>query len=542
MNDFNEFTNERESENTAAAANVPEAAVTEDVPAAVSVDVPADVSAVPTENAGNNTVSYSYNREEYRDTFVSEEPAPVSQSLYHGFTQDGAFAKTTDVYGVYGDGKTGKEKKYTKRTVPAFVKTLAKIAAIVVVAGAAGFAGSKLAGGGNNNSGGVSVPFSISSEDTAQKTLEEKADYFPEEATQLSAAGSVTVTANNLVKSNTKLLTGEQLYEAVSDSVVGIKLLETKSAGNSFSFGGFNFENEGGQNSGQSKEEKTDIIGSGVIFTTDGYVLTCAHVIEGAKEVYVVVNDYKDAEKTYEYKAAVVGSDTPTDIAVLKIERSEKFKAVPVGDSGKLKVGQSIVAIGNPMGYSKSMTAGIVSGLGRTDTSANGYALPSIQTDAAVNMGNSGCPMFDMYGNVIGIVNMKLAYNDLVENMGFAIGIDDAKPVINDLFANGKVTTRVRLGIEGKAINDYDVRYYGLEIDKGVIVTKVDSPDKPGRGTLKRSDIITAINGKDIASITDVQNAIKSFKPGDSINIALYRYDDYGNSKKLTVKFTLISS
>ncbi|GHU57774.1 hypothetical protein FACS1894133_1300 [Clostridia bacterium] len=343
---------------------------------------------------------------------------------------------------------------------------------------------------------------------------------------------------NNLVAASSHTYTRPDLYDAVSDTVVSIKLTQTITGGNGY---GYAFGSGGG-----AREEKTDVVGSGVIFTTDGYVLTNNHVVEGATKVYAVVTETDPADRTKfetnEYEAKVIGRDDQTDLAVLKITRAKVFRAAPIGNSDTLRVGQDVAAIGNPMGMEKSMTAGIVSGLHRDVGGAGGYSLSSIQTDAAINPGNSGCPLFDMNGNVVGIVNIKYTYNDVLDNMGFAITINEAKPVINELISGGKITDRPVLGIKYQPLTDQLRGYLGVEdIQDGLYVVSVDQPGE-GRTELLRGDIIVKAEGTAVTSAEEIQKLIRDKKAGDSIKLTVYRLNDYGKGENKDITLRLISS
>ncbi|MCL2755244.1 MAG: trypsin-like peptidase domain-containing protein, partial [Oscillospiraceae bacterium] len=276
---------------------------------------------------------------------------------------------------------------------------------------------------------------------------------------------------------NAMELDAATLFEMRSDTVVGVKLVRP-------SFGG--------------GTATTDIIGSGVIISADGFIITNAHVIEGSSEVIVVVDDYDGSGKSREFPATVFGYDSPTDLAVLKIERDESFRYSPIGSSRELRVGQTVVAIGNPVGLHKTMSKGIVSGLDRELSDSNPFMLPSIQTDAAVNPGNSGGPLFNMYGEVVGIVNIKLVAGfggPSLDNLGFAISIDEAMPIIDDLAMFGHVASRAMLGITAVQINESNHAMYGTDITAGLYVTTV-TPDTPAaKAGLSHGDIITHIEG-----------------------------------------------
>jgi serine protease Do len=386
-----------------------------------------------------------------------------------------------------------------------FRNVVAACIATVILGGISGFGGAYL-WSGVSDIYNETKKFSIDRENAPLIPSNSEIDFMP---------GTDTLTVPNF----NSPYTAEELFEAVSDTVVGTKLTQK-----SFHL-----------------EEDTGIIGSGVIYTTDGFIITCEHVISGASKVFVVVNDYNDPTVIYEYEAAVVGYDQPTDIAVLKITRDEPFKAAGIGNSGELKVGRDVCAIGNPVGLEKSMTKGIISGLQR-DLGDDTYELPSIQTDTALNMGNSGCPLFDMYGNVIGIVNKKIVYGYEIDNLGFAISIDEAKPIINELVKNGSVTSRAMLGISAKELNAYNAATLGVDVEAGLYVESVRANTPAAESGLSRGDVIVKIDGKSVASISDVQSIIKNKNAGDIVEATVIRYDNYGDRKEIKISFALTTN
>ena len=329
------------------------------------------------------------------------------------------------------------------------------------------------------------------------------------------------------VNSNKNKLSPEELFEVVKDGVVGIEITYRVSGNRMFGSG----------------YEQTQLVGTGFVFTTDGYVLTNDHVVADAVpgSITVVVNDYKNPAAVNRYAAELVGTDSSTDLAVLKISRAEEFMALPIGESSSLKVGTFVCAIGFPLGMEKSMTYGIVSGLNR-EMESGGYELSSIQIDAAVNSGNSGGPLFDMYGNVVGIVNKKLVYENLVENMGFAITIDEAKPVINDLLLHGTVTSRPMLGISSGTLNEYTAALYGFDITEGILVQGIFPKAPAYKSDLAVGDIIVEVNGVSVATVTDVQTQIKNNRPGDVIELTVVRYSETGSQKRIVIAIELANS
>lgn len=295
-------------------------------------------------------------------------------------------------------------------------------------------------------------------------------------------------------------LTPTQVASKVRPSVVGIVAYVPSSANSFYGYGDTLAQSEG----------------SGIIMSADGYVITNAHVISGATGIKVVLNNDE------EYTAEIVGSDPATDLAVIKIE-ADNLTPAEFGDSSALEVGEYVAAIGNPGGLmlSNSMTQGIVSGINRPlSGSDGGYTMNYIQTDAAINPGNSGGALVNEYGQVIGINSVKIAQTEY-EGLGFAIPISDAKPIIDDLIANGKVTGRVRLGVEGRQLDEMTARYNDIPL--GFQIYKLDpGADIASKGVVA-GDIITKIDGQELSAVGGIREYLRDFKPGDVVTLTVFR-------------------
>lgn len=258
--------------------------------------------------------------------------------------------------------------------------------------------------------------------------------------------------------------------------------------------------------------------GSGIIISDNGYIITNAHVVEGASMLTVVLENNK------EYKATLKGLDTQSDLAVIKID-ANGLTAAELGDSSQTVLGESVIAIGNPGGLelSGSCTGGMVSGLNRTISGdATGYAMSYIQTDAAINPGNSGGALVNMYGQVIGINSAKISA-DGYEGLGFAIPINEALPIINDLQKYGYVKNRAKIGIGFQFISEAVAQYYNNEIPAGLLITQIDESCDIATKDVRVKDIITKIDGKKIADTTAVYNILKEKKPGDTLKLTVFR-------------------
>lgn len=258
--------------------------------------------------------------------------------------------------------------------------------------------------------------------------------------------------------------------------------------------------------------------GSGIIISDNGYIITNAHVVEGASMVTVVL------ENNEEYSATIKGRDTQSDLAVLKIE-AKGLTAAELGDSSQTVLGENVIAIGNPGGLelSGSCTGGMVSGLNRTISGdGTGYAMSYIQTDAAINPGNSGGALVNMYGQVIGINSAKISA-DGYEGLGFAIPVNEALPIINDLQKYGYVKNRAKIGIGFQFISEAVSQYYNEEIPTGLLITQIDESCDIATKDVRVKDIITQIDGKKVTSTTAVYTILKEKKPGDTLVLTVFR-------------------
>ena len=266
--------------------------------------------------------------------------------------------------------------------------------------------------------------------------------------------------------------------------------------------------------------------GSGFIITEDGYIVTNYHVIDGANKVKVTTYDNTS------YDAEIVGSDESNDIAVLKIDATG-LEAVTLGDSEALSVGDNVVAIGNPLGeLTFTLTSGVVSAMDRQITTSNSVMMNLIQTDCAINSGNSGGALFNMYGEVVGVTNAKYSSNSSTEasidNIGFAIPINTVKDIVTSIIENGYVV-KPYIGVSVETVNS-DMKSYG--IPEGAVVRQINDDSPAKEAGLEVNDIVTKIDGKEITSSTDMVAAIRKCKKGDKITVTVYRQ---GETKELSI-------
>lgn len=347
-------------------------------------------------------------------------------------------------------------------------------------------------------------------------------EYFSHDETE--TISPVTVDNTTTSKSTSNL---SQMLEQVSPAIVGV--INMQQAPSSI------YDILSGNRSTNITPAGT---GSGVIYQVDGnntYIVTNNHVVEGAKELKVKLSNGKTID------AELMGTDALTDIAVLKVTGQLNIKPVAFADSSKIRIGEPVYAIGNPLGLelAGTVTEGIVSSKERTmkvETSAGNASVKVIQTDAAINPGNSGGALINTSGQLIGINSMKISANQ-VEGIGFAIPSNDTKTIIEQLVKNGKVE-RPYIGLGLVGISDVPADYLKeLKIiqTKGVVVAQTDSVS---RTKFNKGDVITAINGHKVESDSDVRNYIYTHhKAGDNVKFTVYRGD-----KKTEVTMTLRST
>ncbi len=270
---------------------------------------------------------------------------------------------------------------------------------------------------------------------------------------------------------------------------------------------------------GQVHPMREQSLGSGVIVTSDGTILTNNHVIEGATDIKVFLSDKR------EFQAKVIGTDPKTDVAVLKIDAT-RLPTLPLGDSNQLQVGDLIFAIGDPFGVGETATMGIVSATGRGGFGIENYE-NFIQTDAAINPGNSGGAMIDIHGNLVGINTAILSHGGNGgeggnEGVGFAIPVSMAKPVMDQILTHGKVV-RGYLGIHIQEVTPELARAFGLKQGGGVLVGDV-APNTPAAGAgLKKGDVILELNGEPVNAPNQLQVQIAQFAPGTNVKLQIWR-------------------
>ena len=373
-------------------------------------------------------------------------------------------------------------------------KKLARSAVALVLAAAMGFAGgfvgAKFGGSGKVVIQQVAPSSTASSSDSADSGI---------------AAASSTGTG----------LTTEQVADMVSPSVVVITTEQVVYSQWSWY----------GQNQVESGA------GSGVIISSDGYILTCDHVVSGASNITVTIGD-KD------YTATVVGEDSTSDIAVIKVEGTN-FQPVVIGKSGSVQIGETVAAVGNPLGeLTFSMSQGIVSCVNRA-INVDGKPFNMIQVDCSINPGNSGGPLFNSYGEVIGIVSAKYSSysNTTVEGIGFAIPIDDVLAMVKDIMTDGYVTNKPYIGITPQNMTAQMAQQYRYDVTQGVFVCSVEPGSAAEKAGLQMGDVITKIGDTAISDMNDLNAAKKSYRAGDTVTLTIYRA---GGTKEVELTFDAV--
>ncbi len=401
------------------------------------------------------------------------------------------------------DAPLKKKKKHTGLKVTAFLMAMA------IVSGGSIAAYRGISGEFSNGS--------LSSSSDSDSDIDENDSAKKDDKKSVSAENVSVIKSN---AADGQELTTEEIVEKVLPSVVGIESKFTiTSQGGSYYYG-FGF---GGNNTPSTTEATAT--GTGVVITENGYIVTNAHVIydseynSGLSEDITVVLNGEDR-----YEAEVIGYDRDCDLAVLKIDKTG-LTAAEFGDSDSLKLGESVTAIGNPLGFDlmNTVTRGIVSGMNRQIT-INDKAMNLIQTDAAINSGNSGGPLINKYGQVIGINSSKMSasYSETsIEGIGFAIPSNEVSEIIDDIMEYGYVTGKPQLGISCQDVNETISQMYNLPV--GVYITDVTDGSAADEAGLRSGDVITAVDGTEVKTAEELNIEKNKHEAGDSIEITYVR-------------------
>jgi serine protease Do len=323
-------------------------------------------------------------------------------------------------------------------------------------------------------------------------------------------------TAINLVQADNNLLAGASsiadVVDKVSPAVVNI---ETKAPSNSTFETIYNdpfFKDFFDDNMMRPREYMQSSIGTGFVIDPQGLVLTNQHVVEGASEITITFSGNK------KYSGKVIGQDKELDLALIKIDAPEQFTALTLGNSDKMRVGEWVIAIGNPYGLDHTVTAGVISAKGRPMKIENRSYRNLIQTDAAINPGNSGGPLLNTRGEVIGI---NTAVNVSAQGIGFAISINTARDVLEELINQGKID-RAYMGAYLSDMDENMARYLGVS-NRGVLVVEVVPGGPADKVGVKKYDVILTVDNTDLGTADDFQAIFKSKKPGELVNLKIIR-------------------
>ncbi|MEG1621618.1 MAG: trypsin-like peptidase domain-containing protein, partial [Oscillospiraceae bacterium] len=275
--------------------------------------------------------------------------------------------------------------------------------------------------------------------------------------------------------------------------------------------------------------------GSGIIMSADGYIITNAHVVDGSEGIKVIL-DNDEA-----FSAKVIGLDVQSDIAVIKVD-AENLTYADFGNSDQLEVGERVLAIGNPSGMelAGSVTQGIISAINRNLKTDGGYTMKFIQVDAAINPGNSGGALVNEYGQVVGINSSKIAAT-AYEGIGFAIPMNEAMEIVNDLIANGRVTGRAMLGFQGIQVDSVDTSRYGIPL--GISIQKINEDSDLNNRNILPGDIITKLDNVDIIDFSDIRTVLANHKPGDFVEMVIFRKNNASaKGQYITVPVKLVEA
>lgn len=420
---------------------------------------------------------------EYRSAGTGRRESPYANSPYemnhHGQEKDYAPPVSPPP----------RPKKAKKPHTPVWRSVLACLLVVTLVAGGCG----------------ITAAMVNKRWETREKALTDKLDVLQKQITNSASSGKGT-----LVPTDGSAMTPSQLYAACVDSVVAISTTVTSTG------------IYGNTSTGTSS-------GSGFILTHDGYIVTNYHVVEGATELTVTTHDGT------EYSAELKGKDSTNDVAVLKVE-AEDLPAVTLGSSHDLVIGDMVAAIGNPLGkLAATQTIGYVSGINREVATGGVTTISMIQTDAAINPGNSGGPLFNMYGQVIGITTAKYSGTTgsgaSIEGIGFAIPIDDVAAMFDDLIDFGYVTGAY-MGVSVENVDEEAASRYSLPT--GAYVVKVEKDSAAQKAGIEVKDIITDVGGHSVGNVTDLTRALRNFKAGDSTTVTVIR-----GGKQVSLQITL---
>lgn len=436
-------------------------------------------------------------------------------SLNNGSFQNTPNASFTEYPGVIPQAPSGKPPK--KRKPHTTAKVAALLAGVIAIGGGAGFSGAYFANSARLSAAvDTSTPGNSNSSTNKNNTSSRESTPTLDELQNDVSVPQHTITSGVEFKTDGSYMYTRDLVNAVRDSVVYIETFA------------------------EYRGQKTPYAAaSGIIISKDGYIVTNDHVVSGSSSYTVKVNS-TDPEtgisESETYDAFLCGTDADTDLAVLKIDADvSDLPAAKLGDSDKLRLGDDVIAIGNPLGYETSVSKGIISGLNRQVDSGR-HALTAIQTDAPINSGNSGGALFNTYGEVVGVVNEKRV-DSYAENVGFAITINEAKEVINDLISQGYISGRSMLGISTITISEATAAYLGETAGWRVAEIKKGYPVE--HSGLLVGDTIIKIDGYSVFG-SEATNVFYEKEAGDTVTVTVVRTNSLGREKEVNIEIELV--
>jgi len=312
-----------------------------------------------------------------------------------------------------------------------------------------------------------------------------------------------------------------QVYKNTKDSIVNIRTKKTVTVNTYNPLEELLFGRSGGV-----EKRESGALGSGFVVSEDGYIITNNHVVSNADEIFVKFSDGR------EYKTKLIGTSSEVDIAVLKIEANEKFKPLEFSDSDKIEIGQWSIAFGNPMGLNDSMTVGVISAAGRSSLGIEEIE-NFIQTDAAINQGNSGGPLIDINGKVIGVNTAILSTSGGSVGLGFAIPSNLASVVKDSIIATGKFE-KPYIGVYLNNLDSEKIKALNIKSTNGVLIAKVVADGPAARAGIQANDVIVAVNGKAVNSAGAFIGELAAKKVGESVELSVIR-----NSQTVKIRVTL---
>lgn len=456
-----------------------------------------------------------------------------TQSQQQGYSYVNYYSNPNAPVQASGSGKPPKKKNHFWMKAVAFVAAMA-----IVSVGSIG-----IYNGVHNSNKLVTAESSTSASDSTDTTANTTTQDSSSKAQSTTVKGDAAKSWIELA-SGTNAMSISDIVKKVAPSVVGVQA--TFKMPNNYNYNyGFGMFGNGNSGNGDNSGSMTGV-GTGIIMREDGYIVTNAHVLQNSDTFWVTLNDSDEA-----ISADCIGMDTKTDLAVLKINRTG-LPAATIGDSDSLLVGEEVVAIGNPAGLTGTVTNGIVSALHRKIKSAStGFEMDCIQTNAAISPGNSGGALVNLYGQIVGITSSKYtnAYSgSAYEGLGFAISINAAMPILEELTSQGYVSGRVRMGITFRSLDITEVQeefHETYQLDdrtqvSGLWISEIAEDCDISNTELQVGDVIERVNGTETADYDQLNAVLSDCKAGDSLTADCCRYDENGKKSSFTITFQLM--